>query len=451
MLALFPFVLQGPTTSDLDAILDRPALKRAMVAVCVTDLNGKILYARNEGLRVMPASNQKILSVAFALENLGEQWRPTTRLWKEADRLVVDAPGDPSMTYAQLREAREKLGISKLTPVFVKQGYRVGWGFGWEWDDVPHRYAPAITAFTVDRGGFELWGSAEKGFYFKPDSFGVRIRSLPSATPSRHFDLVNKVMTVYGEPPKTDTVIEGFAIPEPDKAAAMTLAGPLFEAFELPNREPDLIIQGATIGELAGRCLKPSDNFLADSLLHLTATQKFPGTSSATAMQRFFESAAGIEKDEFDVYDGSGLSRHNNVTARGIAKVLAWARRRPWNETWMRSLAAPNEAGTLSNRLKGSTFRGKTGTLNKVVSLSGYCKVKGSSEIIVSVIFNHTVGGSAAVRQAADDFIFKLEEGIDFGNTSPHLFAEVACSSQPSAGAAHGNRISRPFVDRHSP
>lgn len=437
---LLPASIQNPT---LDAIFERPGLKTAWIGALVVDAEGKTLYSRNAEVNMIPASNQKLLSVAYALWRLGPEFRPVTRIWKLEDRIVVDAPGDPSMTYAKLAEANKQLALDRRMPVFVRQGYRPGWGPGWEWDDLPNRYAPAISAFTIDRGGFELWGNPDK-FYFKPANFGVSIREMGGKVSRRRFNLSAGQMTVFGPNPKQDSFVEGFAIPEPDRAAAMVLGGPLFETDTLPTTEPTLTLTGKSIGEMAKDCLVPSDNFLGESLLMLAAKADGPlgDNEYATAqarMREFLTKTVGMR--DVEPVDGSGLSRHNNLSARDIATLLRWAQQQPTAALWNDALASPAN-GTLRSRLAGSSFRGKTGTLNKVVSLSGYCMVNGRSPVIVSVIVNHFSGGSAVARNAVDDFIRKVEEGALHGTKlAANSTNGLEAVPDPGAGSSLGNWV----------
>jgi D-alanyl-D-alanine carboxypeptidase/D-alanyl-D-alanine-endopeptidase (penicillin-binding protein 4) len=112
----------------------------------------------------------------------------------------------------------------------------------------------------------------------------------------------------------------------------------------------------------------------------------------------------GWEKNSFKVADGSGLSRKNNVTAANIAKLLKWSYDQSTRHIWLDSLARPG-VGTLANRLKGTTFFGKTGTLDMVSSLSGYVKCKDGSLKIVSVIVNHYGCTTSETQSCIDRFI----------------------------------------------
>ncbi|MCH6574512.1 MAG: D-alanyl-D-alanine carboxypeptidase, partial [Bacteroidetes bacterium] len=70
--------------------------------------------------------------------------------------------------------------------------------------------------------------------------------------------------------------------------------------------------------------------------------------------------------------------------------------------------------GTLEDRINisGNTinFRGKTGTLNEVSSLSGYLTTKAGDELIVSMIFEFKRGGSKKYRDAQDKIIEILND-----------------------------------------
>jgi D-alanyl-D-alanine carboxypeptidase len=87
-----------------------------------------------------------------------------------------------------------------------------------------------------------------------------------------------------------------------------------------------------------------------------------------------------------------------------MAKLLRWSYDQPTRQIWLDSLARPG-VGTLANRLKGTTFFGKTGTLDMVSSLSGYVQCKDGSLKIVSVIVNHYGCTTGEAQSCIDRFI----------------------------------------------
>ncbi|MFZ4506165.1 MAG: D-alanyl-D-alanine carboxypeptidase/D-alanyl-D-alanine-endopeptidase [Fimbriimonas sp.] len=388
----------------LDAILDDPKLAGATVSVCVTDRRGGVVYERNSAIHVVPASNQKLLSCAFALEKLGPAFRPVTRFWREPDRLVIDSTGDPMMTYAQLRDAATKLRANRDLPVALRQAYRPGIPGGWEHDDLPNRYAAPVTAFTFDQGAFELW--AVNGTpTLLPEPFGVGITALPSSQElSVDYDPFRARVRVSGRVPREKKLLDTLALPNPDLAAASLFGSTVGVASEVPGRKADLEIKGSTVAEIVKACLPPSDNQIAEHLLLMAGG---PDYSIARKNIAAFLETVGVAKGDVKIADGSGLSRHNALTTRAICQLLTWADRQPTAPIWRNALARPG-VGTLRSRLAGIQFAGKTGSLDMVSSLSGYLSHPDGRQFAVSIVMNHYFCTSAESRAIQDRFVAAL-------------------------------------------
>lgn len=415
MLAAFLYL--ADLQSDLDAILAAPALKNATVGAVVRRADGVLLYERNSRLRLVPASNQKLLTAAFALKRLGPDFAPRTRIWKLPDRIVVDSPGDPMMTYAQLIEARRQLGQRENLPVYVRQAYRPGIGPSWEWDDLPNKYAAPVTAFTVDRGSFALWSSGGQ-LEFRPASYGARAMRFESRGPPQvRFDPTSMFAVVTGKLPDGSALLDTLALGAPDKAAGSLLGGPVLPAFEVPDTAPIVVLNGTPVGGIVKECLTRSDNNLAEHLLLMAAGSDGPLGDDPYVIARsrlrgFLVGDVGLDESEVSPSDGSGLSRHNFISASSIVRLLAWAQRQPSWPVWRAALPAAG-SGTLTGRLAGSDFRGKTGTLDGASALSGYLRTTTGEELIVSLIFNNYPGTSAQARAIQDEFIRRLEKGTE--------------------------------------
>ncbi len=406
--------------SPYDALLNSSELNGAIVSAIVTKTDGTVVYERDSARRVMPGSNQKLLSTTFAMHRLGAGFIPKTRFWKEPERIVVDAPGDPMMTAAELQSIRTKLGLTGITPIFVRQGYRPMYGPNWELGDLPEYYAAAVTAFTVDRGVFKVWGS--KGQVEPiPDYADVQLRTYPGPVLRLEYSPITKLLTVRGLPSEERKEIGTCALPEPDRSAARILGGPLFSTDTLPRRNPDFIHTSKALKEIVAECLTISDNLIAENLL-LMATQQGkepaenPYPLAQAELKKFLVETVGWDANDVRPDDGSGMSRHNSLTVRGIARLLAWTPKQPWFAEWKAGLAVPGK-GTLRTRLEGSRFQGKTGTLDMVSALSGYVVNKDGETMIVSIVFNHYACPSAKAREIADKFV-KTVEGTGTSGTN---------------------------------
>ena len=420
MIAALALALSG---ADLDKVLDSPDLNGALVGCIVTDTAGSELYSRNAQGRVMPASNQKLISAAYALYQLGPDYVPTTKIWKEKNRIVIESSGDPSVTYKQLVEARDTLKIHRKLPVYVKQAYRVGIPDSWEIDDLANRYAAPVTAFCFDQAAFELWAERGKAFLL-PESFGVKISFDPRlAAGASRYDPIRKTVRVGRSLPAKRTRLDTLALPSGDETAASLFGKTFFTTKVTPTRSPDLTIKGQSLKEILKTCLVRSDNIQAEHLLLMGAIKEGdiserPYPLARERVTKFLTEVVGVAKEDVRIYDGSGLSRHNLVTARAIAKLLAWSNNQPTASVWRGALVSPLN-GTLRGRLSGVAFQGKTGTLDMVVSMSGYVKTKSGEERIMSLLLNHFVSSSVKAREILDKFAKTLFE--DGGGTSVAL------------------------------
>ncbi|RYG46766.1 hypothetical protein EON79_09255 [bacterium] len=397
----------------LDAKLDDLRLNGSIIAAHVTDAEGEDLYARNADLRVVPASNQKLLTCAFALHSLGADRRPTTRFWKDKEKLTIDAPGDPLLTYRTLKDAATRLDLKPEHPVYLREAYAPGVPDSWEIDDLPNKYAAPVTAFTVDRGSFELWNEGGK-LALRPTSYGVKIERRRAPEPFLRYDpFARKVFFAGSYAEKTER-LDTLALPAPDEAAASIFGRLRGGVDRLPTRRPDLIISGRTTLETIAECLPPSDNNLAENLLLMSVAKDGtlgmkPYAAARKGLEGFLYETVGVPAGSIRAFDGSGMSRHNLVTARAITRLLAWSNAQPSVDAWKGTLAAPGR-GTLSSRLSGMAFFGKTGSLDMVAALSGYLQTRTGRQVQVSVILNHFTCSPADARAVIDAFVKEAAE-----------------------------------------
>jgi D-alanyl-D-alanine carboxypeptidase len=102
----------------------------------------------------------------------------------------------------------------------------------------------------------------------------------------------------------------------------------------------------------------------------------------------------GVPADGLVMYDGSGLSRYNYVTADGVVTLL----KKVWSDEKLRgpfvaALPVGGHDGTLSNRMKDSELdrrvQAKTGSISNVRSLSGFLETNSGERLVFSMIANH--------------------------------------------------------------
>ncbi len=149
-------------------------------------------------------------------------------------------------------------------------------------------------------------------------------------------------------------------------------------------RSPDM----ATLLQLTNT---PSDNFFAETLLKgLGARFGAGGTTAAGAAVVRSEVGTMFHiHPRFD--DGSGLSRRDSTTPRQVVSVL---KEMASNQVFAQSLAVGGETGTLADVMQGTPAQGncvgKTGALNDVANLAGYCLARDGHTLAFAFLVNAT-------------------------------------------------------------
>jgi D-alanyl-D-alanine carboxypeptidase/D-alanyl-D-alanine-endopeptidase (penicillin-binding protein 4) len=99
------------------------------------------------------------------------------------------------------------------------------------------------------------------------------------------------------------------------------------------------------------------------------------------------------------VIDGSGLSRSDHTSARQIVALLAKLRSLPIGPIVIGALPVAGRSGTLVHRMRGTAAQGrcqaKTGTINYVSNLAGYCRAADGHTLAFAFLMN-SVDVSAA-------------------------------------------------------
>jgi len=163
---------------------------------------------------------------------------------------------------------------------------------------------------------------------------------------------------------------------------------------------------------------KESLNLHAELLLQqlgLAITGRGDRAQGVRVVRQFLLNA-GIDKNDFVFYDGSGLSSYDLVTPCAIAKLLSFAAHdpktgqpQPWFADWKASLPIGGVDGTLADRftkapLKGHVFA-KTGTHSEGRALSGYLDCASGQTVIFSILEENHLPGDSADRDAMDKIV----------------------------------------------
>ena len=161
-------------------------------------------------------------------------------------------------------------------------------------------------------------------------------------------------------------------------------------------------VKSPDMGTLIMATNRPSNNFYAEMLLkRLGANGRHSGTTKRGAHKA--ERYARKLGADVNMVNGSGLSRSNRASPKSVGHLLGSMTTRDDHATFRKSLPLAGSEGTLSDRMDGTAAdgrcRAKTGTLNAVSALSGYCRA-GHGTVAFSILMNSV---NVSVAQDAQD------------------------------------------------
>lgn len=418
---------------------------------------GEVIYARHPDLRLLPASNMKLVTLAAAIQQLGWGHRFETVVHTEEAPVdgVVEGPlyvtgsGDPTLgwptdaatpTLRAWARALRAHGVVRIEGDLVGDADAYGGdrlGDSWSWDDLTYGYAAPYAGLTFHENtvavvvtpGAQAGDSARVAL--EPAGSGLSTTGLvatgeattrPRLAITR--GLADVVLTVTGDVPVGTPPFRRYvAVPDPPRffleAFRLALAAEGIDVrghtrvARAPAQTPGGAAQGIRVvhrspplADVAVRFMKDSQNLYGEALLHALVS----GPASTLAERRIAVAEAlaalGVPATDIQVADGSGLSRRNFLTPRVLVTLLRALDAPRHREAVRRSLPIAGVDGTLERRMSGTPCQGrvraKTGTLSHARALSGYLETGTGREIVFSVLANNHLRPTADVDAEVD-------------------------------------------------
>ncbi|HXG58447.1 MAG TPA: D-alanyl-D-alanine carboxypeptidase [Thermoanaerobaculia bacterium] len=362
----------------LARLIDRPPFDRSLWGVLVVEEDGTVLFERNAGVRMIPASNRKLFAAAAIATCAGLDRRYVTELRIDGDDLVLVGGADPafgserhaSAGFAPFVDALRSRGVRSVRDIIVDvsrfDGVTVP--YTWKVGNLPYDYASPVDAIA--------WRE-------------------------------NELDTDYSA--ADPALWAGIGLREALSAAGIPVTGSIRSTRIPAGGEPVATVLSPTTYDLLATILKNSHNLYTEMLYKEIGGGTYAG---AEALERaLLVSEAGIGPEEFSFADASGLSPDDLVTPRAIVKLLRWMDAPERRAIWWSLLAAPGADGTLGRRLPGlgPRLRAKTGLVSGVRSLSGIVVTPEGKRRYFAIVVNHHTGPSpvetidAMVREVAGD------------------------------------------------
>jgi D-alanyl-D-alanine carboxypeptidase/D-alanyl-D-alanine-endopeptidase (penicillin-binding protein 4) len=155
---------------------------------------------------------------------------------------------------------------------------------------------------------------------------------------------------------------------------------------------------------------KVSDNLSAETVLKTLGAEKrgIPGSApSGLSVVKEFLSNSGIDTTTVTLADGSGLSRYNLTSPHAVVQLLEAVYRNGTHfQTFFNSLPIAGVDGTIGHRMLGSraegNLRAKTGSMNGVITLSGYVRTADNELLAFSMMMQNFIGSSRRYMEVQD-------------------------------------------------
>jgi D-alanyl-D-alanine carboxypeptidase/D-alanyl-D-alanine-endopeptidase (penicillin-binding protein 4) len=355
LLAIAVFLVPAPAFAD---VKEKVAALAPSGLVLVVDGKGNELVAQNADEPFVPASVTKIVTAWLALEVLGGNYHFETRFYLDGNRvLYVHGGGDPFLISEELARLTTNLvaavGKKPITGIVLDTSYypsnlRIP-GI----EDTDEAYNALNSALAVN---FNTISAVRDG---------DKVRSAEKQTP-----ITPLAITLFRERGPNGS---GRISLSRDPAVSLQYAGELIAAFieraggrvkgeistgTVPEGLKPVYVhrQSRTLSKILAELLRASNNYVANQVFLEIGGHRLGGPVSlekslkvANEMLAAHGLAASIHLDE-----GSGISRDNRFTARGLVKVL--------------ELFAPH-ADLLHGHDGGMN---KTGTMDGIRTLAGY-------------------------------------------------------------------------------
>jgi serine-type D-Ala-D-Ala carboxypeptidase/endopeptidase (penicillin-binding protein 4) len=444
------------------------SLMHASVSLSVKDAaTGTTVLEFNSAKSLMPASVQKLITSAVALEMLGPDYTFKTRIGYSGTldtvtgllrgNIIIKGGGDPSLGSENFSDhyrdflrswtdAIIRLGIKKiegrvlsddsyydLQPVPPK----------WLWEDEGNYYGAGVYGLSVFDNTYQI--------HLNTDSENKAVKITRVDPAECNYELTNRLLAlgtadegyVFSAPFSNSAWLEGSvpagrddfviraSIPDPPLLLAKILSNKLRQAGIAVSDEPsserieevkssdDFVLisemTSPTLAEIAVVLNHESVNLYAEHLIKELG-RRFENQGSTAAgvevIMKFLR-MQGINADGLFMEDGSGLSPLNGVCSGTLSEILLYMKNHgKYFTEYFSTFPEPGKEGTLKRHFMDPVFnshlKAKTGSMTRVRSYAGYLTTIKGNEMVFSIIVNNYSGSSASLLLGMEDILKQI-------------------------------------------
>lgn len=407
-----------------------PQLQHAIASLYVEDENKNVVFQKNAGIGLAPASTQKIITSATAYSLLGNDFTFKTTFGfllnsSSTRTLYIRGSGDPTLGSWRWPQTRDTAVFGRMARAIKGRKLSAdividssGWDFetlpgGWLQEDIGNYYGAGAGVFNWHENQYDILlrsggtvGSSVAIIATEPIIKNFIFRSKVTAAAKGSGDNAyiflptgSNQITVRGTIPVNENrfSISG-ALPDP----AAQFVSQLYNQLPLAQKDTgqiNIIYAPASDTEIFHTETSPpldsiiywfnkkSINLYGEALIKTIGFQK-AGKGDTEAgigiLQRFWNEK-GIAQTALNLVDGSGLSPLNRITTKAQVTVLQYAKKQSWFRGFYHSLPEYNG------------MKLKSGTISGVKGFAGYYKSSSGKAYIISFLVNNYNGASATL------------------------------------------------------
>ncbi len=451
--------------SRIDCLLNTAGSNAVWSVKIIENHSGATVYARNPAKTLIPASNLKLFTTAAALEFLGSDYRYATAVITDGEidsagcltgDLYIIGSGDPAIS-ARFHSDSPLLAFEGWVDCFKELGITAVEGgligvdtvfsadraleSTWEWGDLRYSFAAPASGLCFNENclRIEVFIPIFKDtvlFKTIPEYPGIRVVSdlrifnplkrsrvfwdwhIPDSILYLGGGLVGQdrksLMIPVNDPAmhflrsfKSTLRVEGIEI----YGELKTVREPLIDSNPELLRDTLYLHYSPPLIEICRIINVESVNFFAEQLLRTLGSELYGEGSPEAGLQVVWEMLenAGILPESIHLVDGSGLSRHNWVSAEAMVKLMTHCQRSDFADDFLSALPQYGE-GTLEKRTAPSQYcvvKAKSGSMSGVRAFTGVVYAPGK-EFAFSFICNNYTVPSRQVELAIDSVIAEI-------------------------------------------
>ena len=421
-------------------------LRHAISALYVINTKtGEVVFDKNSQVGLAPASTQKIITATTAFELLGKDYRYKTEFGYSGKieneilkgNLYIVGFGDPTLgswrysTTIDTMLLNQWLGIVQKLKIKKIDGDIVGVDNkfetqttpgGWIWEDIGNYYGAGVSGLNWHENQYDMKLRAG-------NKEGDSVEIISTSPKLDYNYLINELRTgpkgsgdnayIYLPPYSYNGFVRG-TVPLGEKSFIISgsfqipsfypliyLGNKIYEAgIKISGDEPKTSLQYAAYREkmpspekildthysplldsIIYWFLQKSINLYGEALIKTFAYEKkgFGATDTGVVIVKDFWKQKGLDENELNIYDGSGLSPLNRVTSHAQVEILKYARHRPWFPYFYNALPEYNN------------MKMKSGSISDVKGFCGYHTSGDGTQYIFSFLVNNYSGSSSVL------------------------------------------------------